>query len=215
MNRLAIQAAIARNRFTASTDNSANTLEWISAAEVAIWNAADWEFKRVPLTNLTVVAGVATEPADFGKAIELYDPQGTPIAGLPPDKFEELYTAPVPAPVGNAEAYTVIDRQIIVGPTNSGTYRLSYRRRVSHRADGAAVTAGVMNSDLDTPVWDAEHHYILVPWAIRLGETMQHDPGAGQLDAVVDELKQGWLFRAMVEEHVGGIVDPFAVWGAS
>lgn len=181
---------------------------WINTAEVAVWNAAPWEFKRVSAASLTVTAGAASEPADFGKAIRVYDTFGDELEYLPPDEFEENYVAPVPGPSGNAEAYTVIDRQILVGPPQSGTFKLAYQRRYSHKADGGAVTAGVMNSDLDTPLWDPEHHYILVPWAMLLGARLENDEAALALSDERDR-----LLKAMREEHVGGTADQIAVWG--
>lgn len=209
MTRDEIVAAMQGLRFNTYTAGASLTRlqQWLSAAEVSIWNAADWEFKRVPLTNVTVTSGAATEPGDFGKAIRLYDPRGYELLYMEPDEFEENYSAPVPVPTGAAEAYTVIDRQILVGPGESGTFKLSYKRRVSHRADGGTVTAGVMNSANDTPVWDAEHHYILVPWGIRLGVGLENSPEDLNAECAA-------LLAAMAEEHVGGVVDQLRVWSA-
>ncbi len=200
-------------RFNNQATKLAQVKKWVNQAEIALWNAADWEFKRVPAANVTVTSGAAAEPSDFGKALRLYDTYGFEVPYLEPDDFEEQFTAPVPAVTGNAEAYTVINRQIIVGPAQSGTFKLAYRRRYAHKDLTDAVTAGVMSVDTDKPLWDSEHHYILVPWAMRLGETMEADPTARSLETIIGGLKEMSMFEAMREELVGGVAEQVAVWG--
>src|ERR1043166_5160043 len=123
-------------RFNSSAAAIARAKEYVKAAEIEVWNAADWIFKRMPLANLTVTAGAATEPSDFGKAIRLYDPRGNEVAWTDPDDFEASYVAPVPVPTGLAESYTVINRQIMVAPGETGTFKLSYRRRYTKLVGG-------------------------------------------------------------------------------
>lgn len=214
MTRLQIKDELVNLRWNTSSVKVAQIYNWIAQAEIAVWNAADWVFKRVPATNLTVTSGAATEPSDFDKAIRLWNSDGQPLSYLQPNEFEDLYSVGATSPTGTGEAYTVINRQIIVGPSNSGTYKLSYQRRYSHLADGGpSVATGPMNSDNDTPLWDSEHHYILVPWAMRIGELLEDDPTAAALDLLVDDLKQGWMFRAMKAQlATGGVIDEFQVW---
>lgn len=200
-------------RFNTQATKLAQVKKWLGVAEVSLWNAADWNFKRVPVTNLTVTAGAASEPTDFGKARRLYNGDGQPMAYLSPDEFEATYSVGATLPTGIGEAYTVINRQILVGPSNSGTYKLSYQRRYTHLADGSTPTVGLMNSANDTPLWDSEHHYILVPWAMRLGEVLEDDPTAATLETVIEGLRTTSMFQAMKEELAGeGVIDEFQVW---
>lgn len=205
-------------RFNSNAAKVAQCKRWVNQAEISLWNAAPWTFKRMPATNLTVTAGVASEPADFGKVIRLYDPRGYELPYMRPDEFEEDFTAPSPVPAGNAEAYTVINRQIIVGPGETGTFKLAYRRRYSHFDNDptpGVVAPGVMSADTDTPIWDSEHHYILVPWAMRLGEVLEADPNSGQLEQVVEGLKTMSMFQAMREELCAGVAEQIPVWGGT
>lgn len=195
-------------RFNTQATKLAEVKRWVNQAEIKIWNSADWAFKRVPGVAMTVTAGAATEPADFGKANRLYDPRGDEVPYMLPDEFEENYIAPVPVPTGNAEAYTVIDRQIIVGPGETGSFRLSYTRRYTKRNSGGAATQGVMSADLDTPYWDSEHHYVLVPWALILGEKLEADPTAEFLRSERDE-----LLDAMKQELISTVDHQIMVWG--
>lgn len=201
-------------RFNTQAAKILQVKRWVNQAEIALWNAAPWVFKRVPATNLTVTAGAASEPTDFGKVLRLYDPRGYELPYSRPDEFEEDFTAPVPAPTGHAEAYTVINRQIIVGPPETGTFKLSYRRRYSH-LDTGVVTPGVMDEDSDTPLWDSEHHYILVPWAIRIGKLLEDDPTAPGMEQLIEGLKTTSMFQAMREELTAGVAEQIPVWGGA
>lgn len=195
-------------RFSPQDLRPAQVKRALNAAETAVWNAADWSFKRVPVADLAVTAGVAAEPADFGKAMAVYDPDGAPLCYLAADEFERRYRVGT-VPVGEGSHFTVIDRQILVGPANTATYKLAYRRRVSHLNAAQAVVAGVMALDSDTPLWDVEHHYLLIPWAAVLLGNLEGQPG----NEVVAERDR--LLAAMVEELVGGTerAHAGAVWG--
>jgi len=200
VNYLAIYSEVINLRFNNQTGKTAQVKSWVGQAEIALWNAADWNFKRVPLAQLSVVAGVATEPADFGKAKRLFDPRGSRLEYLEPDVFEEAFMAEPTPQVANATHYTVINRQIIVAPQETSiAFKLSYRRRYAHLNSGGATVAGLMSSDTDTPIWDSEFHYLLVPWAIILGEKLEKDPTAESLRAQRDEMLAG-----MISELTGG-----------
>src|SRR5262245_17945946 len=168
-------------RFNSATIKLAQVKKWVSQAEIAVWNAADWEFKRVPLTNLTVANGDATEPADFGKVRRLRNALGDDLVYMNPDEFEDMYRTGPTIPTGVGEAYTVINRQILCGPKETATYQLSYRRRYTHLNTGGSAVQGVMSVSTDTPIWDSEFHYILVPWAMMLGEKLEDDPTSEML----------------------------------
>lgn len=203
-------------RFNTQTIKLAQVKKWTSQAEIALWNAADWSFKRMPMASLTVIGGAATEPTDLGKVHRVYDINGVRLPYMLPDDFEEAYIAPTPAPTGVAEAYTVINRQITIGPSQSGTFKISYRRRYAHLNTGGSVVAGVMSVGTDTPIWDSEHHYILVPWAMRIGEILEADPTAAGMEQLIEGMRTTSMFQAMVEELAGENVDgETLVWGAA
>ncbi len=199
MNYQAIYTEIVNIRFNSQASKIAQVKSWVGQAEVAVWNAADWHFKRVPIANLTVTAGIATEPPDFSKAKRLYDPRGARLEYLEPDVFEEAFISDPNTPVANASHYTVINRQILVAPYETGTFKLAYRRRYAHLNNGGSVIAGLMSADTDTPIWDPEFHYLLVPWALILGMKLENDPSAEAIRNQRDEMLAG-----MVSELVGG-----------
>jgi hypothetical protein len=153
--------------------NRASVKFWLNLRYAAVWNMADWHFKHVKGASLAVTAGdnTPTMPTDFAKSEGLFDQYGSPLDYLEPDCWREAYLY-VPLSVGPAEAYTVIDREIWLGPTPSGTatYTLSYQRRLSH-VDGPSglIAAGVMVNDNDQPLWEAEYDYLLVLEACILG----------------------------------------------
>lgn len=203
-----IYTEAANIRFNSASAELARVKNWVNAAELEVWNYADWVFKRVRAANLTVVAGVATMPADFGKALALYDPNGSELEWLPPDDFERWYSVGTP-PVGSGQAYTVINRQILVGPADSATYKLAYRRRYTHFAAGSVATAGVMSLDTDFPLWDSEFHYVLVPLAIVCGARLENDPVPQNYQEQADR-----LLATMVDElREPGAEGAVQVWG--
>lgn len=213
MNYQQIYQEVIDLRFNNLTLKVGQVKKWVGQAEAWVWNQADWDFKRQPLTSLSVSGGLGTLPTDFGKAKRLIDPRGLPVDYLPPDLFEELYRAPVPLPVGNAEAFTVMPsangaRALQVGPKETGNFQLSYRRRYTHLNNAGLPIVGFMANDTDTPVWDSEFHYLLVPAAVILGQKLEFDPTAEYLRSQRDELLAG-----MKDEHIGGVENNVRVWG--
>lgn len=196
MTRDDIKNEIINLRFNSSTVKAAQVEKWISQAEIWVWNQANWPFKRAPATAVTVTNGVATAPSDMDAALELYAPTGNggyQLIYLPPDDFEKNFLAPSPVPAGTADFYTVRTsangvKQILAGPSQSGSFQIAYKRKYCHLADGATLTAGVMNSANDTPIWDSEHHYVLVPTAMLLGMKLENDPTAEELRPQRDEM---------------------------
>lgn len=201
MNYQAIYTEIVNLRFNSDAGKIAQVKNWVGQAEIAAWNAADWDFKRVPLANLSVTAGIATEPADLGKVRVLEDPRGDALEYLEPDIFERAFATSADFP-GIADFYTVINRQILIGSTETGTFKLAYRRRYTHLNNAGQPVQGLMSADTDTPIWDSEFHYVLVPWAMILGMKLENDPSAEGLRNQRDEML-GW----MMDEHLGGGVE--------
>lgn len=151
-----------------------NVKRWVNLAEMELWNAADWVFKRVAASSLPIVAGSRTPvmPTDFGKTRVLVDNNGDELKYLDPQDWERAYAADTST--GPPHEFTVINRQIFVGPTPSAsaTFKHGYRRRYAHLNAASAVVAGTMALGDDVPLWDVEFHYVLVPWAMLLGGTL-------------------------------------------
>lgn len=210
MNRLSIQQEIENLRFNTDTTKAAQILNWINLAEAELWESADWNFKRVPVANLTVVSGVATMSGvpDFSKGIALYDPSGVPLVLMRPDDFEAAFRVGNPTTGTLPYAWTVINRQIYVGPAVSGTFKLAYRRRVFHYNNTDTLQTGVMANDTDKPFMDSEFHYILVPWAMIIGMKLENDP----TNQILVDMRDG-LLRRMMDEHVGGVEKQVEFWG--
>jgi len=188
-------------RFNTQAVKLAEVKRWVNAAELAVWNAADWVFKRKAAATLAVTIGgrTPTMPADFGRAYRLYTDAGLRVDYREPDLFEELYPSGVAN--GTVQSYTVIDRAIHLGPApaTAVNFKLAYEKRYTKSVAGTP-TLGVMSGDTDTPIWDAEHHYVLVPWAMILGMKLENDPTG---DAVVAE--RDMLLQSMIGSLVEGV----------
>lgn len=210
MNYQAIYQECIDLRFNNLTAKVAQVKKWVNQAEIAVWNSADWEFKRIPAATVAVTAGAVTEPSDFGKVHRLWNANGDELLYVPPDEFESTYSVG-PQAGGIGEAYTVINRAVQVGPAETSLgYKMSYRCRYTHLASGGGRANGVMSADTDTPLWDSEFHYLLVPWAIMLGQKLEYDPTAEYLRVQRDE-----MLAAMKDELVLGQEEPQAAWGDS
>lgn len=205
-------------RFNTQATKLAQVKKWVNAAEVALWNGRPWQFKRPAAVNMTVAvaSGIATGtmPADFGRARRVWDPSGYELKYMDPEKWEGLYAVGSPPP-GFPAAFTVIDRVAYIGPAQAGTFRLAYTRRYTKRNAGGTPTQGVMSVDTDTPYWDSEHHYLLVPLAIRVGKVLEDDPTAFALDQFLagasDDVLS--LVKSMEEELLVGVEDVVEQWG--
>ena len=190
----------------------ASIKSWLNLRYSALWALEDWHFKHVKGAALTVSASNnrPTMPSDFGKSEGLYDQTGTRLLYLEPADWRDNYL-PTPIATGYPEAYTVIDRELWLGPTPSSTvsFTLSYLRRLSH-VDGPSglAAAGVMVNDSDQPIWEAEYDYLLVLDACILGCQLLEFPWS-DLTPQRDE-----LLAAMREDLIGGQVGEPAQWGA-
>lgn len=169
-----IYQAVLGGRFPQASQLT-NSKRWVDTAYQDVWGAADWTFKRVPLANLTVSSATPTMPTDFADVINLYDPQGYVLTRLSQEEFEDYYTPNASSVIWPADAYAVVNRQIYLNAATSGTYKLSYKRRMAHKDNGGSVVAGPMSADTDKPLWD-DHHAILIPRAQVIGLLELNDP---------------------------------------
>lgn len=175
---LQLQDAVLGRRFPAASQRD-NAKRWLATAYADVWTAADWTFKRVSRAELTMTSGDSTPamPADFGQVLYIYDDSGAPLVELGQDEFEATYAdVLLTAQTGLPEVFMVVDRQIHVAPLPSATtFRLSYKRRISHRESDDSVAAGYMDEDSDSPLWD-DHHSLLIARATAIGLQELNDP---------------------------------------
>jgi hypothetical protein len=171
-----------------------------------VWAAAEWPFKKMPRTALTVGASLTglTMPADFGRALHLETSAGEPLKYYPPVEFQDNWDA-LDSSAGTATDYTVINGTIYVRPYQGAgaSFSLAYERRVSHLADGVTATAGLMNSDNDTPIWPVEHHYLLVFGAMADGLKLENDNTWEALEDAYDQSIQTMMQDLLPPDHVG------------
>lgn len=209
-----LQDAVLGRRFPAASQR-ANAKRWLRTAYSDVWAAYDWNFKRVSREPVAVAAGGLVEmPSAFGKQIALYDDLGVRLAELSQERFEEQFDL---TEGGNAFGFMVVNRQIVVAPDpGTATYQLSYKRRLAHLTpDGVAdddvisttVSAGFMDGDSDLPLWDEEHHAVLIPRATVIGLIEMNDPTWDQQQ--VEYERQLDRMRSDLET-----VRPALQWGA-
>lgn len=185
MNFLAIRNEI-ELKFDVSID--ASVKKWVNLFEAELWEAADWQFKRVPPVGFDVTAGVSKQTpktntvtiADFEDIIALYDNTGEKLTGLSPRQFDEQYMSSIVQGVSSTpEAYKVESDGIYIGPIpSSGGQswgRMSYWRKLSSLTSLGAVQVGPMTADTDTPIFDASHHMIYVWGGMRIGMRLESD----------------------------------------
>lgn len=205
-----LQDAVLGRRFPVAS-NRDNAKRWLATAYADVWSAADWTFKRVSRAPLAMTSADSTPamPVDFGQVIELYDDSGAPLLHLDQDEFEYAYAdVLLTSQTGLPEAFMVVDRQIHVAPLPSNTtFRLSYKRRISHmESDGTTVSGGFMDEDSDYPLWD-DYHSILIPRAYAIGLQELNDP---TWDAPQEEYER--QLSRMERDYV--VERPQKQWGA-
>ena len=189
----------------------ASVKSWLNTRYAAIWSMEDWYFKHVTGVPFTVTAGDdgPTMFSDFAAVEGLFDNNGDPLRWLPQRIFEEVYLGDTSS--STPREYTIVDRQIILGPTPSATttFYISYRRRLSH-VDGPSGlnAAGIMVNDSDQPIWGAEYDYLLVLEAAILGCELLEFPAA-ELSSQRDGMLQALLGDALHSQQSAGV----EIWG--
>ena len=188
----------------------ASIKSWLNLGYQRIWNLRDWTFKHAS-SAVFVTSGDNSPPmpADFQKAIALYDSNGVELPYLSQQEWEQDFVYPTS---GKARAYTIIDRQIYLGPklVNADTLSLSYKRRLAHVDPVNGVIGGVMVNDGDQPIWPAEHDYALIFEAAVQGEALTDGLGSGDLMQLRDQ-----ALLAMQKDLAGPQTPGVRFWGAS
>jgi hypothetical protein len=155
---------------------------WVKRRYAAIWALADWPWKLVGPTSLTITAGdnTPTPPSDIGKPRRLYDDDGYPLPLLISESFDDLYLyGQLQGSTGKPQAWKWENGVITVGPVPDAayTFKLTYDRRVAHRDLNGTVADGTFSLDSDLPIWDnRDFDYALVPGAIATGLKEENDP---------------------------------------
>lgn len=188
-----LQDEVIALRFESS--QRASIKSWINLRYSYIWNLADWGFKTVSQIDLPVTAAsrTPTMPPDLAKVLDVYDTTGCQLNFLPRQNFESMYPPTgIYASTSTQGDYTVIDRQIYLdfAPGSNQTFKIDYKRRLSHVDTVAGITGGIMIEDADQPLWPAEHDYALVVDTVILGQQILNDPTWTQLVPQRDELLQ-------------------------
>jgi hypothetical protein len=208
-----LKTAVLGKRFPASAVASA--AQWIHVAYQDVWDAADWSFKRVSraafytssdATSTGAATATPSMPAAFARAKRIYDDNGDPLVELAEEEFEDTYTGDTST--GRPEAFTVVNRQVILAPTPNQAYlfSLSYWRRVAHKDSSGNVVTGFLSADGDYPLWD-DHHRIVVPRAQMVGLMELNDPTWPPLG---DEY--GRLLESMKSDYVPSPPRRYARW---
>lgn len=183
MNFQEMQKEIQAIRFTGQ--ELTRIARWINNRYSAIWNAADWNFKRAKPTPIYFTdSSEASLPEDFGSAYSVLDCNNNKLRWLEPEDYAMQSN-------GGGGVFTVVDRRLYTpSPPDNGWLLCSYERRLSHFDSDGTLHVGPMNQDLDTPVIPEEHHYLLVLDATILGLMMENDPTWQDLAPARDEMMQ-------------------------
>jgi hypothetical protein len=140
-------------------------------------------------------------PADFADARRLFDDQGTPIARMSEQDFENVFASQLAQSTsGGAEGFMVAGRQIWLGPLPAAdaTWKLTYRRRVSCRDQDLVVKAGAPSVETDYPLWD-DHHDAIVARGQARGLLEINDPlwrdSQDEYERQLDRMKMDYTVR--------------------
>lgn len=182
---------------------------WINVGYQRVWSSReDWDFRRVGGDDMPTFATTAGDPTpdisslNVERPIHVFDDQGGELLYVTEQEWERLY-APDIAVGGTSRSrpdrFAWANRDLLLYPIpdKAYTFRMSHWRRFSHlNTGGGAITAGFMVEDGDVPIWDPEHHYLLVWEAIVQGVV-----GLAAADAPDAIAERDALYGAMVLTH--------------
>lgn len=208
MNRGQIVTEVIGQRF--DTTQTTSVQRWVDLEYAAIWHAEDdWIFRQTIMheTTITLANWTPTSyPADLGEIVNVYHENGDAMEELTQEEFDPYYLNGVLSGTrGRPEFYEVLNNQLTFYPTTDKVYniRIEYQRKLSHyQADGVTVVPGPFSADTDLPLWDADHHYLIVMRAFRLGCRMSNDPTGELVNDNIDEAMDA-MRRSLLVEHSG------------
>lgn len=209
--------ALQATGFGNTTGDLVSQKHWLDSAYLWVWNARTprgvpirWSFEDVDQAALPVVAGSQpATPDDLGQVAWILDQNGDPLREMAADEFDAAFGEDtVNGITGQPVAFKVVNRTITLGPKPgvTGTFTVSYRRRVAHYNGSSIVTAGTFTDDNDFPLWP-DHHLILVHAAALIGHSGRSNPFSQLYQALRDEALQAMRSDLEAEAPIG------RVWG--
>lgn len=154
-----------------------------------VWGLEDWTF-RFAITSLSPQGPILVPTAeDFGTPLYLWDSAGSQLVYMGAEEFAANY--PPGSGGGSAEAWTVMDNVIYLGPTGSGgSFSCYYRRRFSALVDESAY-----------PMIPPEYHLVLVHGGRAELLAVSDDPTyshmEAQFQADIEALKREYLIDVL------------------
>lgn len=183
MNFGAIQTALRGNPDVGLFSANVTVSDWIIASYAKVWSIADWPFKKVGPTSLSLTGATqtVTAPADCLKPYYVYDDQDSPLSEASPLDFFRQYGTLAATSSGDPRHYCFFNGVFYFGPTPSAnrTFKLVYEKK-KYVLDAAGT--GIVNGDWDgatttqQPAWDAGFHFVLVHEAAAIGYTLLGSP---------------------------------------
>lgn len=154
---------------------------WINSAYSKLWAFADWPFKKAKSSvtataSTTTLSGTPISSSLWSRVISISRDDGYLLTYKTPTEFD--FHFPDSTDEGTPWAYTLVDRDIILGPTpdtTSTSYSMRYELRLVHEHNGSTQTAGIMADDADVPSFDSEFHWVLIHGGLSIGLKMEND----------------------------------------
>lgn len=177
---------------------------WVNTRYARLWTSFEWAFKMVEAVAMATVPGsrYLTLPSDFGAMRGLYDETGVrELPCLEEAVFNRNYlSSRIAGQTGKPEAYTVVNRRVILGPVPNAVYTFygSYKRLLGYDTGNPSGTfkvgqMGETDPTKDKPWWPAEHWEVLVIGARALGLKLVNDTAWFALEQQFEDLVQGMV----------------------
>jgi hypothetical protein len=160
-------------------ENRRNSIKlWLNRRMQAVWGEAEWPFKRVNRQDvLTDTNGQLVMPVGFRRAIAVEDNQGNALEYMVAEEFRENFQWNQ-VNLAPPSTYTTWNGQVLFDSNPGGIgigFKLSYIRRICCYQSPGELKEGLMVNDNDTPLWDPEHHFLLVLGATSTGLKLEND----------------------------------------
>jgi hypothetical protein len=156
---------VINTRFNGANVNSAKL--WVNLRYGMVWGDRDWTFATGHASaSVAIGSNAVSLPTDFGRVNAFLRSDGTPLVYLTPIDFDTTFYN-VAVSTGTPDYYTVVNGQILVGPTSNVAdtgYDLIYRKKFVK-----------LVNDSDVPAIPEETHYMLVHGALATGLVIVND----------------------------------------
>ncbi len=207
MNFKAIQDEIINARF--NENQRASVKYWINLRYAQIWAMAEWPWKFVGPTTLSIVADDQTPvlPADIDIPYVVFDDVGNVVQQMDGKSFDISYRySEINNDKGKPQAYKWLDNVLTLAPipNTNYTFSLTYLRRLASKTQAGALQDGPMVADTDTPIWDSNYDYMLVLGAMATGLKVENDPTwqplQNDFELFLDTMREEYLPSLRVSE---------------